>query len=163
MRQLGVDNTKTPGYAPNNNARAERGIGLVTEKARALLFQVGEGFHELWPCAIQHAAFCFRAAARYEQLPTSWPAFGRDIFSRIKDVPASGFVPRAREGLFLGPADGIPAAALVGRRTASGWELEASSSFVDAPCESAGADVPEEATRQDANREEQEKRYEEGT
>eukprot|EP00959_Pyramimonas_sp_CCMP1952_P100406 2100493-Pyramimonas_sp.AAC.1 len=54
----GILVTSTPGYEPNNNPRAEKGIGLVKLRARAMLlsFTDPRDRQDLWPMAVQHAA-----------------------------------------------------------------------------------------------------------
>ena len=56
--------TMTPGYEPANNGRAERAIGLVKGRARAMLmiFESTEDQNELWGCAVMHASALQRRA-----------------------------------------------------------------------------------------------------
>ena len=49
--------TSTPGQEPNNNGRAERGIGIVKTRARTLLYSLEPvDRDQLWPAAVQHAS-----------------------------------------------------------------------------------------------------------
>ncbi|CAK0840871.1 unnamed protein product [Prorocentrum cordatum] len=60
----GILVTSAPGREPNNNPRADKGIGLVKLRARAMLlsFPDPRDRQDLWPLAVQHAAWCSRSA-----------------------------------------------------------------------------------------------------
>ncbi|CAK0805863.1 unnamed protein product, partial [Prorocentrum cordatum] len=98
--------TSTPGYEPNANPRAERGVGLIKQCARAMLlaFPSMADRQALWPRAVTHAAWCSRMAADGRR--TGCPAFGARVTSRVKDVPRSMFRARAVESIFLGIDEG---------------------------------------------------------
>ena len=48
------------GFDPNANGRAERAIGILKEKARALMIGASSmpKVLKLWPMAMAHAAYC---------------------------------------------------------------------------------------------------------
>ncbi|CAK0837207.1 unnamed protein product [Prorocentrum cordatum] len=133
----GILVTSTPGYEPNNNPRAEKGIGLVKLRARAMLlsFTDPRDRQDLWPMAVQHAAWCSRMAAQGRQ--TNCPAFGAKVSSRVKDLPHDMLSERAVDSIFLGVDP--ESAWLVGRidpkasRPEARWVIESSSSFVIHP------------------------------
>lgn len=127
----------TPGFERNANGKAEKGVGLIKQRARAMLlgFPSMVDRQALWPCADQHATWCSRMAAGGRR--TNFPAFGVVITSRIKDLPSSMFAERAVDGCFLGVDEG--SAWLIGRkdRTAEKpgkvWIIESFLSFVAHP------------------------------
>ncbi|CAK0841897.1 unnamed protein product, partial [Prorocentrum cordatum] len=123
--------TSTAGGEPNSNPRAERGVGVVKTRARAMLMAEGlnaEDRQALWPAAVPHAAWCQRREAQGRGFGNC-PPFGAAVTSRIKDARGS-FEPRAREQCFFGVADGVSGGFLLGRKGAAGWVFEVSSSFV---------------------------------
>ncbi|CAK0841691.1 unnamed protein product, partial [Prorocentrum cordatum] len=132
----GIVVTSTPGYEPDNNPRAERGIGVVKQRARAMLMALPPADREqLWPAAVQHSSALQRREAQGR--PTSCPPFGAPVTCKIKQKPSFAFAPRAADRVFLGIADFVSSAALVGYRVTkhgvTKWEFETSSSFVPHP------------------------------
>ncbi|CAK0867649.1 unnamed protein product [Prorocentrum cordatum] len=145
----GILVTSAPGYEPNNNPRAEKGIGLVKLRARAMLlsFTDPRDRQDLWPMAVQHAAWCSRMAAQGRQ--TNCPAFGAKVSSSVKDLPHDMLSERAVDSIFLGVDP--ESAWLVGRidpkasRPEARWVIESSSSFVIHPEAAALPKEPESA------------------
>ena len=87
----GILVTKTPGYEPNNNGRAEKGIGLMKGRARANLMRkrfTRVDRDQLWACSVQHASWQQRAAALRVPSP---PAQRRPANYPAYTLPVSGF------------------------------------------------------------------------
>ncbi|CAK0910095.1 unnamed protein product, partial [Prorocentrum cordatum] len=142
----------TLGYEPNNNPRAEKGVGLVKLRARALLlsFPDPRDRQDLWPLAVQHAAWCSRMAAQGRK--TNCPAFGAKVSSRVMDLPHDVMSERAVDSIFLGVDP--ESAWLVGRidpkasRPEARWAIESLSSFAIHP-EAAVLPVEQESTAEE--------------
>lgn len=73
--QQGLWCTTTEGSDPRANGLAERHVGLIKEKACAMLLDSGlaVGF---WPWAMLHAPYILRKHAKGETLPQDMPCFG---------------------------------------------------------------------------------------
>ena len=138
----GIRVTSTPGYEPGNNGRAEKGVGLIKVHARAMLLTIPDerDRQELWPFAVQHAAYCSRMASQGKRVRC--PAFGEMVSSRIKNIQgmqpgADLFQARAQDSLFLGvDPDSQWLVGRVNRHAKTPkqrWVIESSSSFVVHP------------------------------
>ena len=125
----GIVVTSTPGGEPNNNGRAEKGIGCVKSTARAMLMRMsGADRSVLWATAVQHSSWCQRN--RVLKRPTPQAAYGDPVTARLKDVPNDSFAARAVERTFVGVCDGVSHGFLLGKKVEGVWSLEVSSSFV---------------------------------
>ncbi|CAK0866540.1 unnamed protein product [Prorocentrum cordatum] len=128
----GIVVTSTPGHEADNNPRAERGIGIIKQRARAMLAVGAADREQLWPAAVVHAAALQRRAAQGK--PIGCPICGQPITCRIKQVPQFAFAPRAVPRQIFGICDFVSGASLVGHKVAQNgverWEFETSSSFV---------------------------------
>ena len=90
--------TSTPGWDPNNNPRAERGIGVVKQRARAMLVGLELADREQpWPAAVQRAAAPRRREAQGR--PAACAASGSMIAAKIKRLAVFGFAPGRRQGV----------------------------------------------------------------
>ena len=56
FEERGIKATSTPGYEPDNNGRAERGVGIIKGRARTMLMALARADSTLWPLAIMHAS-----------------------------------------------------------------------------------------------------------
>ncbi|CAK0907605.1 unnamed protein product [Prorocentrum cordatum] len=136
MAGHGVLVTNTPGWEPNNNGRAERGIGAIKQRARAMLIALEPADREqLWPAAVQHAAALQRREAQGR--PTSCPAFGSMVAAKIQQPVVFAFAPRAADRVFLGIADYVSQSALAGYKQVklgiAKWVFETSHNFIPHP------------------------------
>ncbi|CAK0858473.1 unnamed protein product [Prorocentrum cordatum] len=151
----GILVTSTPGHEPNNNPRAEKGIGLVKWRARAMLlsFTDPRDRQDLWPMAAQHAAWCSRISMAAQGRQTNCPAFGAKVSSRVNDLPHDMLSERAVDSIFLGVDP--ESARLVGRidpkasRPEARWAIESSSSFAIHP---EAAALPKESAADERGR-----------
>ncbi|CAK0814311.1 unnamed protein product, partial [Prorocentrum cordatum] len=129
----GIVVTSTPGHEADNNPRAERGVGIIKQRGRAMLMTMDAADREQpWPASVVHAAPLQRREA--QEKPIGRPIFGQPVTCRIKQVPQFAFAPRAVPRRFFGMRDFVSGASLVGHKVAQNglerWELETSSSFV---------------------------------
>ncbi len=97
---MGIFQTKTTGYDPQANGRAERYVGLIKRHATSYLVHAGLGL-KFWYWASQQAAYMYRCRALEVKLPENAPTFGNRVLvaQRPQDVPAFGET--AKEGIFL--------------------------------------------------------------
>ena len=132
FRPQGIRVTSTAGYEPNANGRAEGAINILKARARAMLHGLGPQGRELWPLAVQHAAWCSRSGSDESRLVV--PAFGETVTVKIKKVPSDSFAPRGKEMVFLGGMDHeVTNGVIVGNYTDGEWHFDASSSFTIHP------------------------------
>ncbi|CAK0824458.1 unnamed protein product [Prorocentrum cordatum] len=126
-----IATTSTAGAEPNSNGRAERAVGLVKGKARAMLLApvfTAADRQALWPAAVCHAAWCQRRAAQGRSF-AGIPPFGAAVHARLKDQQGS-FEPRAVPRVYLGAVPDVTHGALLGHKKGGEWHFEVSSSFV---------------------------------
>ncbi|CAK0894421.1 unnamed protein product [Prorocentrum cordatum] len=126
-----IATTSTAGAEPNSNGRAERAVGLVKGKARAMLLApvfTAADRQALWPAAVCHAAWCQRRAAQGRSF-AGIPPFGAAVHARLKDQQGS-FEPRAVPRVYLGAVPDVAHGALLGHKKGGEWHFEVSSSFV---------------------------------
>ena len=95
FRPQGIRVTSTAGYDPNSNGRAEGGINILKTRARAMLHGLGQQGRELWPLAVQHAAWCSRSGSHESRRVV--PAFGETLTVKIKKR-SLGLLRAPREG-----------------------------------------------------------------
>ncbi|CAK0822789.1 unnamed protein product, partial [Prorocentrum cordatum] len=129
----GIVVTSTPGHEADNNPRAERGIGIIKQRGRAMLMTMGAADREQpWLASVVYAAALQPREAQGK--PIGCPIFGQPITCRIKQAPQFAFAPRAVPRRFFGICDFVSGASLVGHKVAQNglerWEFETSSSFV---------------------------------
>eukprot|EP00975_Prorocentrum_lima_P069233 12925125-Prorocentrum_lima.AAC.1 len=70
--------TKTGGYDPKANGRAERYIGILKRKATSYLIPAGVSL-KLWYWAAWQAAYLCRMQALEMSLPDDAPTFGHGV------------------------------------------------------------------------------------
>ena len=118
MQELGVTQSTTQPGDPAQNGRAERYVGLVKQKAIAML-QEGKLPLSLWSHVIRHASFLMRQSALKRALPEKFPCPGDCVIVPARDAAVregGDFQPKVRYGLFLCVDEAIPEGAVVAVR-----------------------------------------------
>eukprot|EP00971_Amphidinium_carterae_P307118 6103566-Amphidinium_carterae.1 len=106
-QRLGLHCSATPGYDPNNNGRAERGIDIVKDLGRRLLGDAGLS-SRWWGHAVAHATVLHRLRAQQRDIPESLPCFGSSVTALVRQRPRDDFAPRGYIGRYLGAAAETP-------------------------------------------------------
>lgn len=106
-RERGLHDSSGPGYDPDSNARAERGVGLLKDTARRLLLDANLG-SKWWGYAMLYAALLHRLPDQGRSLPPEWPPFGALVTALVRNRPRDDFAPRGYVGRFLGIDTTIP-------------------------------------------------------
>ena len=102
--------------------RAENAVGLIKDKARVMLTQLGERGRALWPAAVQHAWWTQSRGSNARKRVV--PAFADTVTMKIKNPPTDSFAPRGKEMVFLGVVPDITSGSLGGQWNGDDWDVE---------------------------------------
>ncbi len=100
LDEMGIFQTKTTGYDPQANGRAERFVGLLKRHAISYLVRAGFGL-KFWYWAASQAAYLFRCRALEVKLPEGAPTFGNRVFVAQRPPDILAFGEKAKEGISL--------------------------------------------------------------
>ena len=104
--QQGLWCTTTEGSDPRANGLAERYVGILKEKARAMLLDSRLDV-KFWPWAMLHASYLLRKHAKGEEVPKDVPCFGAQVVVRQRQRDSNDFMPRGLSARYLGVCERI--------------------------------------------------------
>ena len=100
LDEQNIFHTKTAGYDPQANGRAERFVGLIKRHATSYLVHAGFGLR-FWYWAACQSAYLYKCRALNVKMPGNAPTFGNRVLVAQRPQDTISFGEKAKEGVFL--------------------------------------------------------------